>query len=1433
MLLIGGASQAEAMEVWQSTLQGNGHIVRKHVVEGFAYSKEGIEALASIISAHGPKIVIMLRQEGGGVSDHIRLATEEAIKMGASSARIVSLPEICVHAAIEGAAASGSKSGLPDEAVAMDAMDQAEWAPLLASRRGQGHPELPLVSVLIRSMDRPELREALDSVALQTWPNIEVCVINATGEQHSNLPEEVAGLAVRLLSAETRLDRSDAANMGLECARGEFLIFLDDDDVLFPTHLERLCAALMCDGAGRRVAYAGVELVDEGGKRIRVLDEVWDARRLRGANYIPIHALMFAGDLVRKNAFMFDTRLSCLEDWDFWLQLSTATDFIHVPGVSALYRFSLGQSAISGAADQGRYLESRRLIFDKWKDRFALDAWVETFTWFDSAFSHYLERTIHFERKANEFEHSRNVAMARGEALEHENARLRLRLEHAERQVEHGELRAQHLQAQLADERQRIAAIFNSTSWKVSRPVRVVKRLMLGERKAVLEQARKHFQVFGRSIYSKLPLRLAIPARSLAYRLAGPVFRGMPSYDVWSRSAGGNGQNMHGQQIASGQLVRITDVKPLPAASPGSVAIHLHLYYEDLAGEFRACFEAMPYLFDLYVSVATQQGADIARSAFADLPKMQTLELSLFPNRGRDIAPMVAGFGDRLSTYDYVAHLHSKKSLYNQGATDGWRNYLCQSLFGDEDNIRRIFRLLETHGMVYPQMFWRLPYSACTWLGNVGVGRQLLGRLGLPMPRTAYFDFPAGSMFWARGDTLRPLLNAGINFDDFPPEAGQTDGTLAHAVERALGCLDEASGRKGPAVIADTVFASWSAWRVDQYVGRTRSYALQQLDDPALRVCVFDIFDTLLVRSFCDAEHVKRVTALRAGAEGDAYLRLRAEAESMARARSERDVGLDDIYRHLRAMAGWSLERAAEIQELERVVEQESVLPREDGVFLYNQAMMRGKRLVLASDMYLDPVTIDRMLRRHGVAGWHALLVSSDVGVRKDSGRLFERVLSDEGVSAANVLVVGDNERSDLQIPGDMGAKVIHLMRHPDLAQALPRLSSLMVRPELREDLDWSVSMGLITRRFFSPVFFDDFDPSALFGRSDAFAVGFGVLGPLVLSFVQWLVRRAQLDGHDRLWFLAREGQLIHEVYQAYTAGLESVPQASYLRLSRRAVSVPAITGADDIERIAAENFGPASLGMLLEERYGVTLNAEDDGLLSGGCAPQADTRVMIRGGNTSAAMPALRYLEGRILSQAQNEREPLFRYLESIGWDREVPQAVVDVGYGGSIQSYLNALLGQPVRGYYMLTNHRTAAVRERFGVDCAGCFHESVDLTAELPRMYAHNFILEKLMSADDPQVVRYRLDEGGRVEPVFKSLSEAELSARPLRAAIRSGAMAYVNDFLAESQRLGVQLQCPVDLSRTLYELFADGANDAERGLLSGLSLDDHYCGRGVVS
>ncbi|MEO6927345.1 MAG: rhamnan synthesis F family protein, partial [Rhodanobacter sp.] len=132
-----------------------------------------------------------------------------------------------------------------------------------------------------------------------------------------------------------------------------------------------------------------------------------------------------------------------------------------------------------------------------------------------------------------------------------------------------------------------------------------------------------------------------------------------------------------------------------------------------------------------------------------------------------------------------VLKLHTKRSVHRQDG-EQWRNDLFQRLASPERTtaVLGAFRDRPTLGMAYAEGHkQRLDYY---WGANQDNVRALATRLGIPEPQPEQDSFVAGSMFWIRLAALRPLLDAHLDVSAFEPEAGQMDGTLAHAIERIL-----------------------------------------------------------------------------------------------------------------------------------------------------------------------------------------------------------------------------------------------------------------------------------------------------------------------------------------------------------------------------------------------------------------------------------------------------------------------------------------------------------------------------------------------------------------------------------------------------------------------------------------------------------------------
>jgi hypothetical protein len=247
-------------------------------------------------------------------------------------------------------------------------------APSYSEVRSRAVSACPLVSVIVRSVDRPELAEALGSLAAQTYPALEAVVVDARGG-HGPLPEVAGQLTLKLVGEDRPLGHSRAANLGLDHARGRYVMLLDDDDLFLPEHVQRLVAALAAQPQAR-AAYGGVRV--EGETRvIDVYDADVDPVRLIGWNHFPTAGVMFDRALTEQGV-RFDEDLALYEDWDFWLQVAQHTAFARSPGVSAVYRPHLGRSGMIDAARAAELTAARHAVWRKWLPRLAPAAF-ETF----------------------------------------------------------------------------------------------------------------------------------------------------------------------------------------------------------------------------------------------------------------------------------------------------------------------------------------------------------------------------------------------------------------------------------------------------------------------------------------------------------------------------------------------------------------------------------------------------------------------------------------------------------------------------------------------------------------------------------------------------------------------------------------------------------------------------------------------------------------------------------------------------------------------------------------------------------------------------------------------------------------------------------------------------------------------------------------------
>lgn len=242
----------------------------------------------------------------------------------------------------------------------------------------------PLVSLIIRTKDRPDLlANAVKSVCRQTYANIELVVVNDGGENVEDMVRELCeNIPVIYMAHESNMGRSAAANTGLKASTGNYINFLDDDDMLYPQHIETLITWISLKRVS--VAYSSVlsvyfdtppYLTEHCRKHELVYNIAFDPDRLLFQNYIPLMSVMFRKENLDKTGF-FDEKLSVFEDWDLWIRMSRHFTFSHINKVTAEYRFYGADSVAHSHQQKYEYEKNQAEMFNRIVPYLNGDLWI-------------------------------------------------------------------------------------------------------------------------------------------------------------------------------------------------------------------------------------------------------------------------------------------------------------------------------------------------------------------------------------------------------------------------------------------------------------------------------------------------------------------------------------------------------------------------------------------------------------------------------------------------------------------------------------------------------------------------------------------------------------------------------------------------------------------------------------------------------------------------------------------------------------------------------------------------------------------------------------------------------------------------------------------------------------------------------------------------
>ncbi|GAA1055577.1 hypothetical protein GCM10017608_22310 [Agromyces luteolus] len=582
----------------------------------------------------------------------------------------------------------------------------------------------------------------------------------------------------------------------------------------------------------------------------------------------------------------------------------------------------------------------------------------------------------------------------------------------------------------------------------------------------------------------------------------------------------------------------------------------------------------------------------------------------------------------------------------------------------------------------------------------------------------------------------------------------------------------------------------------------------------------FDVFDTLLDRVFLRPTDVFTLTRHRVNAGGEFWLdagwtdaRIAAEAACYATPSIGPDITIDDIYDRLESTLGMTPELRAAVQAEEIATELSVLAPTRRGRELFDAARAAGARILIVSDMYLPPDAIAEALTAGGYSGWDRLVVSGYDRIAKHDGTAFRKLRAE--FPAERILHVGDNVVSDVEMARRAGLEALHLPGGAELcrtvgsahpSEAIGRIAAN--ERHTHTEYGWSLIAGLTSRNR------DRHDDDA------AAELGYAVLGPVLVGFTQWLHAAARARGIDRLAFLAREGKLLRDAYRELLG--DDALRSDYVYASRRMVN---LAGIRTPIRPSELDFLAATGAPLRVAEY-VTRFIPD---IAPDRIDAAARSVGLRAGSVvapeegSRMRQVFRALEPEIVAAAGRERGPVIDYLRSVGLHRPTT-AVVDVGWQGSIQASLRAILNPDLEGFYFGIHPTPKTV----GADW---LHGFVDGRQEAAAEWHRECILPGIEVVEllfgnpvDASVATVRRDEDGGFAPVFGDERMRDADGALIATAQRA-AMRFVRDFREASSLMPAAVsQLPLDVALAfLGELVLLPTAEQAR-LLGGLMHDN---------
>jgi FMN phosphatase YigB (HAD superfamily) len=486
----------------------------------------------------------------------------------------------------------------------------------------------------------------------------------------------------------------------------------------------------------------------------------------------------------------------------------------------------------------------------------------------------------------------------------------------------------------------------------------------------------------------------------------------------------------------------------------------------------------------------------------------------------------------------------------------------------------------------------------------------------------------------------------------------------------------------------------------------------------AAEIVSFDFFDTLFMRSVCNPRDIVYLLETQMG-ENWKYKESFSELRERAKRAIRKNYCIDELYGQMEILCGTPAGSFKAIQKKELEIEKRLLVPRPEVLHCLKTCLEQGKETYIISDMYLPEAFYREVLEQQGIRmPLGHILLSHMLDACKADGGMWQKYHERIG-GKGPCLHLGDDRQADIAAPAAYGIGTYCVPGAWDLLE----VSSLQETVCHVRSLYDSAVMGCILKKLFcSP-----YAPGGSAGKiqiNGHYEMGYCIFGPVILTFLLWLMEKSEEDDVRKLVFMSRDGYFLREDYE-YLHRLTGEGRAScYIGISRQLAMSAAIETKQELLEYASMPY-TGTAAELLEDRFGIRAlmdtRAED--------APKGTMDPPV---STKTDLSIEWYVEQNLPEINRRIGELKENYLQYIREkDLDDTCAVVDLGYYGNNQRYLNKLSGKNMQGYYFNANlsggNANTACQKM-----TACFQKADDPAGEKSGILRQQIYLESFLTA-----------------------------------------------------------------------------------------------------